>query len=232
MLMMGYFQIMSIADSYFSQDKHIYQTCLNGELFDMLLWPKFIAILMGSIFISTGINFFLIPYKILDGGIFGISLIINYLFGVKIGLVIMFCSIPVFIIAWFRNRAIFYNSLFGMIVSSFLIELLVPFQYQFQYYVEMNAISNSFSSSIIGGFLVGTGLGIMLRYETSTGGTDLLAHFFSKYVALNVGVIILLMDGLIIGIGGLLLSKETFIHSAITIVSGGVATGLCTLKTD
>jgi uncharacterized membrane-anchored protein YitT (DUF2179 family) len=119
-----------------------------------------------------------------------------------------------------------------MIVSSFLIELLVPFQYYFQYYVEMNSISNSFSSSIIGGFLVGTGLGIMLRYETSTGGTDLLAHFFSKYISLNVGIIILLMDGFIIGIGGLLLSKETFIYSALTILSGGVATGLCTLKTD
>lgn len=192
----------------------------------MLTLPKFTAILVGSILIAVGVNFFLVPHRVLDGGIIGISLIINYLFDAKIGLVIIGCSIPIFIVAWFHNRPIFYDSLSGMIVSSLLIDLLAPFQYYFQYYVELTSIS----SSIIGGFIAGTGFGVMLRYETSTGGIDLLAQFLSKYVSINVGIILFVMDALIIGVGVLLLSGDTLLLSVLTILAGGVATSLCNFR--
>ncbi|MNO23504.1 hypothetical protein D3C76_133070 [compost metagenome] len=188
--------------------------------------PKYAVILLASLLIAIGTNFFLVPYKILDGGIIGIALIINYMSGAKIGLAVLLCSLPVFLLAWLKERDIFYSSVLGLIVSSLLIELLAPLQYHFLYYVELGSIS----SAIIGGFLMGTGLGLMLRFKASTGGTDLLAKFIQRYIPLNLGVIIFLTDALIIGAGGLLISKETFFHSILTILSGGVATGLCTLE--
>ncbi|WP_339804276.1 YitT family protein [Paenibacillus sp. FSL R5-0744] len=188
---------------------------------------RYLIILLGSLLVATGTNFFLVPYKILDGGIIGIALIINYLSAAKIGVAIILCSFPIFLLAWLKERDIFYNSVLGLLISSFLIELLGPFQYHFLYYFEFGSIS----SAIIGGFLMGTGLGIMLRFKASTGGTDLLAQFIKRYVPLNLGFIIFLTDFMIIGAGGLLISKETFFHSILTIVSGGVATGLCTLET-
>ena len=187
---------------------------------------RFVIIILSSLFIAAGTNFFLVPYKILDGGIIGIALIINYITGTKIGLAIIFCSLPIFLLAWVKERDIFYNSILGLVTSSFLIELLGPLQYYFLYYVEIGSIS----SAIIGGFLMGSGLGLMLRFKASTGGTDLLAKFMKRYIPLNVGVIIFLTDIVIIGAGGLLISKETFFHSLLTIFSGGVATGLCTLE--
>jgi uncharacterized membrane-anchored protein YitT (DUF2179 family) len=87
-----------------------------------------------------------------------------------------------------------------------------------------------FSSAIIGGFIIGSGIWIMLRHETSTGGTDLLAQYLSKRMSLNMGVVIFIIDGIIISLGGLLLSLETFLLSILTITAGGVATGLWTLK--
>lgn len=187
---------------------------------------RFAVILLGSLLIGAGTNFFLVPYKILDGGIIGIALIINYVTGTKIGLAIILCSLPIFLLAWVKERDIFYNSILGLVTSSFLIELLGPLQYHFLYYVEIGSVS----SAIIGGFLMGSGLGLMLRFKASTGGTDLLAKFLKRYIPLNVGIIIFLTDILIIGAGGLLISKETFFHSLLTIFSGGVATGLCTLE--
>ncbi|WP_379134895.1 YitT family protein [Paenibacillus sp. sgz500958] len=192
----------------------------------MRSWPKYLVIFAGSLLIATGTDFFLVPYKILDGGIIGIALIINYLSGAKISLAIVFCSLPVFLLAWWKDRNIIYNSILGLITSSFLIELLGPLQYHFLYYFELSPIS----SAIIGGFLLGSGLGIMLRYKASTGGTDLLAKFITGYIRVNVGVIIFATDALIISAGGLLISKETFLHSILTIAAGGVATGLCTLE--
>lgn len=79
---------------------------------------------------------------------------------------------------------------------------------------------------------MGTGLGLMLRFKASTGGTDLLAQYIKRYLPLNLGLIIFLTDFIIIGAGGLLISKETFFHSILTIIAGGVATGLCTLETE
>ena len=40
-------------------------------------------------------------------------------------------------------------------------------------------------SSIVGGILVGCGIGLMLRYNTSTGGTDLLAQLIGKVIPFN-----------------------------------------------
>lgn len=187
---------------------------------------KYIVIVIGSFLIAAGTNFFLVPHKVLDGGVIGIALITNYLFDVHIGFVIILCSIPMFMAAWLLNREIFYNSLTGMLISSFVIDLLSPLQSFFQQNVSIGAIP----SASVGGLLIGAGLGIMLRFETSTGGTDLLAHFLSRRIPLNVGVIILLMDAVIIGVGGLLLSGDTFILSIFTIVFGGLATGMCTQR--
>jgi uncharacterized membrane-anchored protein YitT (DUF2179 family) len=116
---------------------------------DMPLWEliylpslqKTAAIIGGSLLISIGINFFLIPFKVLDGGLIGIGLIINYLFGAKVGLVMLFCSIPIFLLAWFQYRGIVYNSLYGLVISSVFIDLLVPLHYYFMYYIELTSFS-------------------------------------------------------------------------------------------
>jgi uncharacterized membrane-anchored protein YitT (DUF2179 family) len=196
------------------------------ELVCLLSLHKFAVIILGSLLISFGINFFLMPFKVLDGGLIGIALIINYLFGAKVGLVMFVSSIPIFAIAWFYYRKLFMNSLFGLLISSICIDLLAPFQDHFLYNVDLT----QFSSSVLGGFTIGTGIGIMLRYETSTGGTDLIAQYLSKLVSMNAGILIFIIDGIIICSGSLLLSSETFLFSILTITAGGVATVLCTMN--
>ncbi|MCE5169951.1 YitT family protein [Paenibacillus profundus] len=197
-----------------------------AELIKVRYVHKAIAILLGSLLIAAGIQFFLVPFKVLDGGIVGISLILNYLFGTKVGLVIIGCSIPIFAVAWVYRRELFYNSLHGMFISSFIIDLFEPLQYHFLYYVNLSPPM----SSTIGGLIIGTGIGIMLRFETSTGGTDLLAKHISNVLNINAGFIIFIMDAIVIGIGGLLISTETLLLSLIAISSGGIMTSLCVSK--
>lgn len=187
---------------------------------------KAIAIFAGSISLAIGINLFLFPNELLDGGMIGIGLIANYLWGFEAGLTIIFCSIPIFVVAWFRYRPYFYNSIHGLLVSSLFIDVLSPLRN-----VKLSDFLQSpLESSIIGGLLVGIGIGTMLKFETSTGGTDLLALFISEIVRMNVGVVILLIDALVVTIGGLLLSPETLLLSLITIFVVGISTSLMTLK--
>lgn len=188
----------------------------------MLSFQKLNAIIWGSLLISIGINFFLIPVQVLDGGLIGIALILKYLLGVRVGLVIFLSSIPIFIFAWFYYRGILNNSVYGLLISSIIIDLLVPLRIYFLHYVNLTP----FISSMLGGLIVGSGIGLMLRFETSTGGTDLLAQYLSKLISVNVGILIFIIDGIVITLGGLLLSAETFLLSLVTVTSGGIATGI------
>jgi uncharacterized membrane-anchored protein YitT (DUF2179 family) len=188
---------------------------------DMLWLKKGVAIIIGSILVAVGINLFLIPHKVLDGGVIGLGLIVNYLWGIEPGKSIIFLSIPVFVIAWFKYRAYFYNSLHGLLISSLFID--------FFNFLEVDGITvDPAWCSILGGVLVGLGIGIMLKYKTSTGGTDLIAQFISDLTGYNVGFLIFSIDIIVISIGGFLFAKETFLLSALAVLSVGLATSFVT----
>lgn len=97
-----------------------------------------------------------------------------------------------------------------MILSAFFINFLAPVN---------NLIKiEAFYSSILGGIFVGIGIGLMLHFQTSTGGTDFIAQFLCDRTGINVGIYILFIDSIVIIVGGLLLSSETFYLSIITIL--------------
>lgn len=183
---------------------------------------KGLAIIIGSIFLSVGINVFLTPYEILDGGIIGLSLIIYYLFNLKIGLMIIVLSIPIFVLAWFKYKPYFFNSLHGLLISSLVIDLFKPLRSLVQI--------DPMLSSIIGGIFVGIGIGLMLRFETSTGGTDLLAQFISDKTLINVGVVIFAIDAVVVCLGGVFISTETLLLSIVTILCVGITTSALTKR--
>lgn len=189
----------------------------------MYMFKKVVAVLVGSILLAIGINIFLMPYELLDGGVIGLGLIINYLIDVNAGLAIIGLSIPIFILAFFYNKNYFINGLHGMLLSSFMIDLLA---------LPTDSIlsfnKNPLISSLLGGIFIGSGIGMMLRYETSTGGTDLLAQFISELLNLNVGIIILIIDGIVICLGAFLLSSEHILLSIVTIFVVGIFTSIFT----
>lgn len=180
----------------------------------MVIIKQITAILIGSLLIGTGINGFLVPHHLLDGGIVGIALILHYQFEFQTGLCMILLSIPLCLYAWFKERSHGYTSLEGLLVSSFFIDWLAPLQSFF--------ILPIFMSSILGGTIIGVGIGLMLRYETSTGGTDLLAQIISKACSLNIGMIIFLLDGFVAIIAYSTLGPESFLFSALTILTVGI----------
>jgi uncharacterized membrane-anchored protein YitT (DUF2179 family) len=181
---------------------------------------KIMTTIIGSIFLAIGINVFLVPHHLLDGGIIGIGLIVKYIWRVKVGLAIILLSIPLYIIAWFYYRPFFYNSLHGLLFSSLMIDMFSV--------LRGVIMLDPIPSSIIGGVLVGLGIGMMLREETSTGGTDLLAQFIARMTNWNVGIIIFLIDALIITIGSFVIDSTSFLYSLIVVTVVGVVTTMLT----
>ncbi|GGF06648.1 hypothetical protein GCM10010954_01360 [Halobacillus andaensis] len=186
-----------------------------------VLYKKMMAIVVGSLLLSVGINLFLIPDRVLDGGVIGLGLIANYMWNIKVGFTIICISFPIFMLAWFNFRSYFYNSLHGLLISSFLIDFFSNVR---AYHFPLDPAI----SSIIGGIFVGGGIGYMLRHQTSTGGTDLLAQMIAKLFKLNVGFVILFIDLAVIIAGGYLFSAQTLMLSIITISSVALTTMLIT----
>lgn len=182
------------------------------------------CILFGSSLLALGINCFLIPNKLLDGGFIGAALLFNYLFNLHVGWLTILISAPIYMYAWFRHRPYFINSVYGLICSSFLIELICHLREISGFSFEMHPLL----CSIAGGILVGSGSGLMLRHKISTEGSDLLGLFLAELFSMNVGIIILFIDILIISFGAFVMKDEPLLLSLIMVLTVSIVTSLFT----
>lgn len=180
------------------------------------MFKKIISIFIGSFCIAIGVNYFVIPHHLIDGGIIGLGLIAKYTLGLKPGLTIIILSLPLYIYAWFHFRSYFYNGLHGLLVTSFLIDYFHPLSSWHTAPIIISALT--------GGFLIGTGIGVMLLTKTSTGGIDLLALMIAKATSLNAGIIIFIIDSFVLLLGWALMQEGTIIYSSLMVIIIGLTT--------
>jgi uncharacterized membrane-anchored protein YitT (DUF2179 family) len=189
-----------------------------------LMFKRFIILVIGSVLIGIGINLYFVPYHFLDGGMIGVGLIFHYWFEFKPGLTIILLSIPLYVIAFFKDRPLFYNSIHGLWLSSFMID----FFYQWNDFYNLPPLF----SALTGGTLVGVGIGLMLRSDSATGGTDLLAQLISKSFKLNAGKLIFAIDSMVLLIGWPIIGMESFLYSLFAISTVGFFTTILTHHKD
>ncbi|HID32473.1 MAG TPA: YitT family protein [bacterium (Candidatus Stahlbacteria)] len=158
-----------------------------------------IFILVGAIIIAFSYNLFLIPHRLVPGGIGGLSILIHHLVKTPVGLMIIVLNIPLFILGMkILGRGYGFRTLFGVTLSSVLIDLL-------SYVLKIGpATEDRILSAIYGGALLGLGLGIVFRGRGSTGGTDVIGQVINHYTNLSTGMGILITDFIIISLAGII----------------------------
>jgi uncharacterized membrane-anchored protein YitT (DUF2179 family) len=181
------------------------------------LVKKLVVIGFGSTMIGIGINGFILPFHLINGGMFGISILLNYLWELNIGMVFILLNIPVFLLALKVEFSFFTYGVLGAFCSGFMINFLSPLGNVFQLPI--------ISSVVIGGIIVGIGVGTMLRHHISPGGMDLLALLFAKWSKINVGIIAYVMDTILILTSLLILQEPRFLYSLLIVsIVGMLAT--------
>jgi uncharacterized membrane-anchored protein YitT (DUF2179 family) len=158
---------------------------------------SFILIVLGSVIMALSYVLFLIPQKIVPGGVTGISMILNRLFSTPIGILTIILNIPLFIWALkVLGRIYIIKSIIAVIISSLLIDF-------FTYVVHFpKATSNKLLAAMYGGIMLGLGLGIVFRAQASTGGTDIIGQIINRYSNFSTGTIIFGVDFVIITAAG------------------------------
>ncbi|HPB59285.1 MAG TPA: YitT family protein [Candidatus Saccharicenans sp.] len=162
------------------------------------LWVDSLLIISGSIIMGIGYALFLIPFHLVPGGLSGISIMINYLLPLPVGLVIIILNIPILLISYrFLSRKYVFTTLVGMLCSSVFIDF-------FNEILKWpKGTDNILLAAIYGGLLLGLGLGLVFRGEASTGGSDVIGLILNKYLGVSVGMGIMVTDFIIISASGL-----------------------------
>ena len=170
-----------------------------------------IKIIFGTIILSIGVSLFLLPNQLSSGGFSGIATIIYYLFKLPVGTTVLILNIPLFIIAFFKKgKGFFLNAVTGTIFLSLFLNIFENVK---------PLTTDRFLACIYGGILVGIGTAIVLKANSSTGGTDLLASIVRIYKPnLKTGSLIVIADVIIVTLNVIFFKElEIGLYSAITI---------------
>lgn len=135
---------------------------------------------------------FLIPAKIVGGGVTGASAILFYLSGFPIWISFLAVN-TVLVLLGMRILGLKFaiSSIFGILVISLFFMILPPL-------IHKPLITDRFMSALIGGALAGVGIGIAFVNGGNSGGTDIIALIITKYRNITAGRVILYLDVIII----------------------------------
>jgi uncharacterized membrane-anchored protein YitT (DUF2179 family) len=164
------------------------------KLFTRRWFIAYALIILGAFVMASGFVLFITPYKIVPGGVYGISIILHHLYGLPVGLTALFLDIPIVIIGTKVLGPRFgVKTVIGFVLTALFVDGLT-YLYGEQPLVNDNALL----SSIYGGLLVGLGLGFIFKARATSGGSDVVAMVISKYTRLPLGQLIILVDSAIV----------------------------------
>ncbi len=168
---------------------------------------RVIMIIMGAILMAVGLELFLIPNLLLDGGIVGISIILSHLTGIQLGIFIFLLNIPFFYLGYKQiGKTFALSTILGITVLSFGTYFLHPVE---------RFTSDLLLATVFGGIILGIGIGLVIRYGGSLDGTEILAILFNKTTPLSVGEIIMFFNLFIFTVAGFLFTWEQAMYSVL-----------------
>ena len=194
---------------------------------------EYFLITLGILIYTTGWTIFLTPNNMFGGGVSGISAIIQFATGIKMGYTYFVINALLLLISLFIIGPSFgVKTVYAILLASFCLNIeqtIIPTQF-----IQDIALSNGKRRcSIIGGSMAGFGIGMSISQGGSTGGTDIIALIVTKYRNVSPGKVILLMDVFIIAFSLLVPSYDSngqalpFVDKFITAVYGMITVTVC-----
>ena len=182
------------------------------EKMDIPLFIKeCLGTLLGAFIMAGGTSLFLLPNQLSSGGVAGIATITYYLLNIPMGTVILAINIPLFALAVYKlGKVFFIKSMIGTISFSVFIDILDQIQ---------PLTTDRFLACIYGGIIIGFGTAIILKSNSSTGGSDLVSYIAKSYKPnLRTSNIIFIIDIVIVSLNVIFFKEiEIGLYSAIAI---------------
>ena len=172
---------------------------------------EIVLTIIGALIMALGVSLFLLPNQLSSGGVAGVATITYYLLKIPMGTMILLINVPLFMMAFFKvGKSFFVKSLIGTIALSYFIDFFDKFE---------PLTNDRFLACIYGGILLGLGTAIILKVNSSTGGSDIVSFIVKEYKPnVKVGNLIMIIDIIIVALNVVFFKEiEIGLYSAIAI---------------
>ncbi len=170
-------------------------------------FKKYFFLFLGAILASIGIEEFLVPNKMIDGGITGISIITSYLTGFPLGIVLFALNLPFVVIGYKQiGKGFVAATLFSITILSIGVTLLKPVP---------GVTGDMLLAAVFGGIILGLGVGLIIRFGGSLDGTEIVAIIFDKRTGFTVGEVIMFFNIFILSSAGFFFGWDKAMYSLI-----------------
>ena len=183
----------------------------------------YLVINFGALITAVGIGLFLAPSKIAAGGVSGIAIIFYHMFGFNIGITMLLLNIPLYLAGMKVFGKIYgFKTFFGTVMLSFYIDLLRTLIPNTDKLIDFSVGGNMVLGAIFGGVIAGIGLGFIMKFGGSTGGTDIIAQMLHKFIHIPVGYALMTVDILVLISASLIFGLEKGLYAVLTLYTTGI----------
>jgi len=169
--------------------------------------PYFMLV-VGAVCAAFSLECFLIPNTILDGGVTGISMMLNYKLGISLSVLILVINIPFFVLGVRSlGKRFLLRGVFAMAVFAAMLEVFKGAE---------TITSSELLAVVFGGVLLGVGVGTVLRFGGCLDGTEIAAMLLSRRVSVSTGGIIFIINVAIYTAAGILFGWDRAMYSLLT----------------
>lgn len=179
---------------------------------------KILMIEIGTFIFTLGIGMFILPGKILTGGVAGITALLTNYINISEDIMTIILNIILFVLgSVFLGKDFF--------VNTFVFSISYPFMILFVSRVLPSYEVEPILASIYGGIIGGIGVGMMFRNGGSSGGTDAIALIVEKYFGIKVSRVMMVMDAITVVAG-------MFIYGLNSVLIGLISVFLMTFAIE
>ena len=171
------------------------------------IFYKMLAITAGAALAAIGLETFLIPNNIIDGGIVGISIMASYLTGLPIAVFIAALNLP-FLYWGYRQigKTFALSTLYGVLCLSAGVSILHPVP---------GVTDDYILAALFGGVILGAGVGLIIRSGGSLDGTEIIAIIFDRRISFTVGENVMFFNLFILSAAGFVFGLDNAMYSLL-----------------
>lgn len=172
-------------------------------------FKKIICWILGAFIVAVALEMFLLPNKIIDGGVIGISMMLSYITDWNLGALIFTINIPFLLLAFKSlGKKFILNTFLATLILSIATNLTMNLK---------PVTGDLLLATVFGGILLGLGVGLILRNTASLDGTEMLSMVIAKRnKVVSVGQLLMGMNLFIYTAAGFLLGWDRALYSILT----------------
>lgn len=157
-------------------------------------------IVIGAFILASGFVFFINPYNIVPGGVYGMGIVVHHLVpAIPVGMFGLALNIPLTLLGIkILGPKFGFKTVLGMILASVFMDGLTHILGEED---PLQLKEDLLLSCIFGGIVIGFGLGLIFRSRATSGGSDIIAMIAAKFTRLPLGQLLMVIDSIIVLIG-------------------------------